>query len=214
MTSVQSKTMPLPQLSQYNETGMAVSKIELKSVFTYFKNCTLFRWADANNDCEDRANAICMLLDAWQIPNGKGWVFSGRLLKKGSGILRNFWQYHVAAMLPVQEGNTRDYYVIDPSISDEAELIGNWAEHVTEIPQSYYVVRPGIEYIFHAGKIKNDNWHERDEQNFKWTIQGLAGINGLSAVGKAYITFNKKKIEKTSVSFNKLKAQKPDFTHG
>jgi hypothetical protein len=38
-------------------------------------------------------------------------------------------------------------------------------------------------------------------------IQGLAGINGLSAKGKAALVFNKNKIKKTAAAFEKLKQE-------
>ena len=59
-----------------------VSKTEAVLLFSYFMNSPLFRWKDKNNNCENRANAICILLDKWKITNNKGWVFSGSFLKK------------------------------------------------------------------------------------------------------------------------------------
>ncbi len=74
-----------------------------KQIFDFFKQHPLFHWNDANNDCEDRANAICILLSKWGIPNYKGWVFGGAYLKREEGSLVNFWNYHVAAALPILE---------------------------------------------------------------------------------------------------------------
>jgi hypothetical protein len=98
-------------------SGNAITKQVAEKLFVFFKNCPLFRWADANNDCEDRANAICILLDQWEMQNGKGWVFSGYVFKK-TGFLKNLWKYHVAALLPVREGDEVTYYIIDPATSD------------------------------------------------------------------------------------------------
>src|SRR5690349_11477726 len=103
MTEPTEKCFYEPNLSDEIITNHAVTKDEANSIFQFFKNSSLFRWQDANNDCEDRANAICILLDHWKIPNYKGWVFSGSFLKNNGGGLTNLWNYHVAASLPVTE---------------------------------------------------------------------------------------------------------------
>lgn len=179
-----------------------------KKLFTFFKESTTFRWSDANNNCEDRANAICILLDEWKIPNGKGWVFSGYVFKK-IGYLKNLWKYHVAALLPVQEGSVINYYIIDPATSGELLLIEDWAANITDNPHSYYLIKKGVYYIFKAGNIEKDNWFTRSRRNYNWTLQGLSGINGVSSKGKAQLTFNKKKVIKTEARFKELKKNKP-----
>ena len=49
---------------------------------------------------------------------------------------------------------------------------------------------------FLTKKLKKDNWYTRNKQNYKWTIQGLSGINGVSKIGKAALSFNKNRIKK------------------
>ena len=71
------KTLYDHSLSDIAETDKAITKQEAEKFFIFFKNCKPFRWTDANNNCEDRANAVCILLDKWNIQNGKGWAFSG-----------------------------------------------------------------------------------------------------------------------------------------
>ena len=202
------KTLYDHALSDEIETDNVVTKEQAEKLFTFFKDCPAFRWSDANNNCEDRANAICILLDEWGIQNGKGWVFSGYVFKK-IGYLKNLWKYHVAALLPVQEGTAINYYIIDPATSDELILIADWAANITDNPHSYYLIKKGDYYIFNAGKIEKDNWFARSRRNYNWTIQGLSGINGVSSRGKAQLVFNKKKILKMGGLFKELKKLKP-----
>ncbi|GEO11423.1 protein-glutamine glutaminase family protein [Segetibacter aerophilus] len=203
------KTLFVDSLSDEIDTGEGVSIEDATHLFTFFKNCSLFRWSDANNDCEDRANAICILLDSWNIPNYKGWVFSGYVFRK-IGFLKNMWKYHVAAAIPVVEGNEVNIYVIDPATLDALMKVEDWAANVTDNPQSYHLVKRGTTYIFPAN-IRKDKWYDRNKRNYNWTIQGLSGINGVSTKGKAQLRFNKKRVLKTRHLFNELRKTKPTF---
>jgi hypothetical protein len=202
------KTLYDQALSDEIETDKVITKEQAEKLFTFFKDCPTFRWPDANNNCEDRANAICILLDEWKIQNGKGWVFSGYVFKK-TGYLKNLWKYHVAALLPVQEGVAINYYIIDPATSGKLVLIEDWAANITDNPHSYYLIKDGNYYIFSPGKIEKDNWYKRNKRNYNWTMQGLSGINGVSSKGKAQLSFNKKKVLKTERLFKELKKLKP-----
>ena len=195
-------------LSDEIEPGTAITKEKGEKLFTFFKNCPAFRWQDANNNCEDRANAICILLDEWKIPNGKGWVFSGYIFKK-IGYLKNLWKYHVAALLPVQEPTAINYYIIDPATENALVSIEEWASNITDNPHGYYLIKKGSYYIFNPSKIEKDNWYKRNRRNYNWTMQGLSGINGVSGIGKAQLAFNKKKILKTVKQFKELKKMAP-----
>ena len=205
------KALLAPSLSDKVAKGKLLTYSQAEQVFSFFKACMLFKWEDVNNNCEGRAEAICMLLEDWQIASYKGWVMSGLLLRKGPGTLVNNWQYHVAALLPIQDDNEIVYYVVDPSTSNKLESLPDWANSVTDRPFSHYLIKRGIHYIFRAGNIKNNNWFKRNRQNYKWTIQGLSGINGLSSIGKAYLCFNKNKIKRTEKIFAALRKSKPAF---
>lgn len=189
----------------------SVSKELADRLFHYFKESPLFRWADANNDCEDRANAICLLLQQWNIPCRKAWVFSGNFLKKDRGALLNNWNYHVAAALPVKEDGQLVFYVIDPATLNKAETAAEWAAGITAAPNTYYAIKDGAYYIFNPATLENGGWYKQNRQNLKWTIQGLAGINGVSMAGKAQLVFCKKKIENTEKSFRQLLVNQPSF---
>ena len=191
-----------------SDNTITLEKAEL--LFAFFKNCPLFRWSDANNDCEDRANAICILLDEWKIQNCKGWVFSGYVFKK-IGYLKNLWKYHVAAAVLVRQGNEMNTYIIDPATSASLLSIEDWAANVTDYPHSYYLVKSGRIYIFPSRKMKKDNWYHRNKRNYNWTIQGLSGINGVSTKGKAQLRFNKRRMVKTKEMFMELLKNKPAF---
>ncbi len=188
-----------------------ILKEQAERIFSYFKGNPLFRWSDANNDCEDRANAICILLKEWQIPNFKAWVFAGAYLKKEEGSLVNLWNYHVAALLPVSENGETVFYVIDPATSQKLEHISVWAEKVTDKACTYYLIKEGTYYIFPAGNICRDNWLRSSRRNYNWTLQGLAGINGVSKTGQAALAFKKSRVRKVEDHFRKLRYNKPQL---
>lgn len=188
-----------------------ITKEKAEALFDFFKKHPLFRWTDANNDCEDRANAICMILDEWNVPNYKGWVFGSNYLAKENGCLINNWKYHVAAIVPVKENNGLNLYVIDPATLQKSSTILEWATNITDIPFSHYLIKWNQYYIFPEGRIERNNWHALDRQNYKWTIQGLAGINGVIKKGKAEIVFNKNRIANTKKRFKELLHNKPLF---
>ncbi|MDB5229317.1 MAG: hypothetical protein JWN76_122 [Chitinophagaceae bacterium] len=200
----QSKTIFHKLLSDDIPTKPAIAGSDAERLFNFFRDCKLFRWSDANNDCEDRANAICILLDAWNVPNYKGWVFSGYYLKKNFGSLHNYWNFHVAACVPIKENGITEQYIIDPATSDKLVTIADWAEAITMTPYSYHLVKSGHYYIFPAKKIEKDNWYKRDKRNTRWTMQGLTGINGVSAKGRAQLSFNKHSVVQTEKKFREL----------
>src|SRR5687768_8952383 len=91
----------VPTLFDYdfNDIGTpdkTVTEKQAAHLFNFFKQHPLFIWGNANNGCEGRADAVCILLDELGIPNYKGWVFSGAYLKNHVGELKNNWKYHVA----------------------------------------------------------------------------------------------------------------------
>jgi hypothetical protein len=211
MSLLQTNTLFYSALSDEVNIAQTLTFSEAEKIFNFFKNCLLFRWQDANNDCEDRANAICILLDEWNIPNYKGWVFSGYFLRKENGSLTNNWNYHVAALLPVRENDQIIYYIIDPATSAALVTLEEWAASVTNKPYSYYFIKHANRYIFPPKTIEKDNWYKRDKRNLRWTIQGLSGINGVSSVGKAQLCFKKNKVKLTEQRFNELKKHRFDY---
>lgn len=211
MSSTTSKTLFGQSLSDEIDPEKVITKTEAEQIFNFLKQCSLFRWHDANNDCEDRANAICILLDKWNVPNYKGWILSGFFIKKGDGCLNNGWKYHVAALVPVKEENNLVCYIIDPSTSATLVSIENWASQITDRASSYHFIKSGDYYIFPSQKIEKDNWHKRDKRNYRWTMQGLSGINGVSSIGKAQLIFNKRRIKFAEERFNKLKLKNPFY---
>lgn len=184
---------------------------EAQTVFDHFKNSPLFRWRDANNDCEDRANAACLLMDDWGIANCKAWVFSGDFRKADPGTLTNIWNYHVAAALPVQTESGTAYFVIDPATSPGLISIEDWALQITSSGKSYHFVKGGHYYIFPSGFVTKENWYRRNRRNYNWTMQGLSGINGVSVKGKAQLAFCKCRVKQTAEAFKRMKRNRPVF---
>ncbi len=186
-----------------------ISKEQAEQLFLFFKQHPLFNWNDSNNGCEGRADAICVLLDHWNIPNYKAWVFGGAYLKSHIGALKQNWNFHVAAVIPVNLEGQSVYYVLDPATSDSLQLMEEWAASITQLAHSYYCIRHSYWYIFPINKISTTKWNTRNKQNRKWMIQCLKGINGLSATGKARLSFNKASIKKTLLAFEHAKKEKP-----
>lgn len=189
-----------------------IAKHMASQLFNYFNQNKLFNWQNTNNNCEARAEAICLLLQSWQIPHYKAWVFGGAFLKNHIGGLKQNWKYHVAATIPIQENNTIELYVIDPATCNQLQTIKEWASNVTAYSHSYYCIKNAECYIFSHKKITQKNWHKRNKQNNKWTIQGLAGISSLSAKGKSQLCFNKKRLKNIQLALKKLQNNNPITT--
>ncbi len=186
-----------------------VPKKQAEELFNFFSRHPLFNWNNVHNGCEGRADAVCVLLDHWNIPNYKAWAFGGAYLKNHIGNLKQNWNYHVAPVLAVQEGDEIIDYVIDPSTTGCLTPVEEWAAIITELPHSYYCIRKSGWYIFPSKKISTEEWNSRNKQNRKWMIQCLAGINSLTATGKAQLCFNKKRLKNTAAAFEKLKKDNP-----
>jgi hypothetical protein len=195
-------------LSDISTPGYTISKKQADQLFNFFKHHSLFNWKNANNGCEGRADAVCVLLDEWGIPNYKGWIFSGTFLKKHVGELKHNWKYHVAAVLPVKQDEQILYYVLDPSTANSLQLIDEWAAAITQLPHSYYFIRLAHWYIFPGKKISTSKWNTRNKQNRKWMIQCLAGVNGLTATGKARLCFKKTLLRNTLSAFEQTKKER------
>jgi hypothetical protein len=198
------KTLYDEQLSDQPSFAQMLEPEAAARLFRFFRDCPLFRWQDANNDCEDRADAACRLLDNWGIPNCKGWVFSGQYLQRGEGNLTNCWNYHVAACVPIGGPERVSIAVIDPATLSTCDDIANWAGNITSTAFSYHMVKTGSLYIFRPPVASVEDWHPRDRQNYKWTMQGLAGINGVTRTGKAQLVFQKNRVARTERAFRKL----------
>jgi hypothetical protein len=181
-----------------------VNKAAAEKLYTVFKEHALFRWTASHNGCEARADAVCILLQQWKIPHYKAWVFSGGYLKKNIGGLIQNWNYHVAAVLPVKENNQIAFYIIDPATAGALQRMEDWATGVTAYPHSYHFIKLPHWYLFHQGTITATNWYARNRQNRKWMIQGLTGINGLTTVGKAQLSFCKDRVKKTARALAEL----------
>lgn len=195
------------RLSDITDSNKTVSKQQAEMIMQFFAAQPLFNWSKTNNGCEARADAICVLLQQWGIPHYKAWVFSGKYLKNHLGGLKQNWNYHVAALLQVMEEGELVHYIIDPATAAELQTLYNWAAKITDYAHSYQLIKESHWYIFSHKKITAHNWNSRNRQNRKWMIQGLAGINGLSAKGRAALVFNKSRIKKTAMAFEKLKLE-------
>ena len=196
-------------LSENIHSDDTISKEQAEQLFLFFKQHPLFNWQNAHNGCEGRADAICVLLEEWGIPNYKAWVFGGAYLKGHIGGLKQNWNYHVSPFLPVKLNGQILHYVLDPATADSLLLIDEWAAAITELAHSYYCCRQSHWYIFPTNRISKNKWNTRNKQNRKWMIHCLKGINGLTATGKARLSFNKASIKNTLRVFENAKKEKP-----
>ncbi len=199
-------------LSDIGSPTDTVPKEHAEQLFLFFKQHPLFNWKASHNGCEGRADAVCVLLDEWGIPNYKGWVFSGAYLKNHIGGLKNNWNYHVAPVLPVMEDGEIIHYILDPATAGSLQPIEEWAAAITQLPHSYYFTRQSHWYIFPGNNISTSKWNTRNRQNRKWMIQCLAGINGLTATGKARLCFHKTRLKNIVSAFEQAKKEKPVLT--
>ncbi len=179
-----------------------ISRAEAEKLFAFFAVNALFKWNDSHNGCEARADAVSILLQQWKLPHYKAWVFSGDYLKKHIGGLVQHWNYHVAAALPVKENGRLIFYIVDPATANQLQTIEDWAAGVTAYPHSYHIIKLPHWYIFHQTKITAGNWYARNRRNRKWMLQGLAGINGLTNMGKAQLAFCKGRVRKVKKLLN------------
>ncbi|MGG9970807.1 protein-glutamine glutaminase family protein [Ferruginibacter sp. SUN002] len=199
-------------LSDITPPYNTVSEKQAEKLFTYFKEHPLFNWKNSHNGCEGKADAVCVLLDEWGIPNYKAWVFGGAYLRKNYvGELMKYWNYHVAAVLAVEKDGKIIQYVLDPATADTLQTVEDWAAGITYISHSYHCTRQAHWYIFSGKSIINEKWNKRNRRNRKWMIQCLAGINSLTIVGKAQLCFKKTQIKKTLLAFREAKKNKPDL---
>ena len=196
-------------LSDIDSHHNTISKAQADQLFIFFKQHSLFNWKNTHNGCEGKADAVCVLLDEWNIHNYKAWVFGGAYLKGHIGGLKQNWNYHVAPMIPVKVDGQIVYYVLDPATANSLQLIEEWAADVTHLPHSYYCTRKAHWYIFPNKNISTTKWNTRNRQNRKWMIQCLNGINGLTATGKAKLCFNKKSLKNTLLAFQHAKKINP-----
>jgi hypothetical protein len=196
-------------LSDVDTPAGTVSKEQAEQLFRFFEQHPLFGWHNSHNGCEGRADAVCVLLDHWGIPNHKAWVFGGAFLRNHIGGLKQNWNYHVAAALAVQEEGQLVYYVLDPSTTGSITPVHEWAVSVTSFPHSYYCIRQAHWYVFPANKIGPSDWYTRNRQNRKWMIQCLANVNSITATGRAALCFNKVRLQNKALAFEQLKRMKP-----
>lgn len=193
------------QMSDDFAEGKVVNDQTAEKIFVMLARVSIFKWGTTHNYCECRAEASSLLLNAAGIPHAKAWVFGASFLRKHYiGGLKNLWNYHVAIALPVDTVEGLLWFVIDPSVASGPVLLCDWAASVTDYSHSYHILKESQYYIFPEGNIVKDKWHKRNRQNFKWTIQGLAGVNGLTNTGKAQLVFKKNKIYTVRKEFDKL----------
>lgn len=190
----------------------AITVDQADKIFKFFKTEQLFKWND-NNNCEDRANAVSLILDSWKIPNYKVWIFSGNFLKLNQGRLNRGWKYHVAVGIPT---NTGELLVIDYAIPpiDSPKTVQIWANDLVKSPNGYYFVTKNNLYNWSLKKSKPfslDSFYLTNNENFEYTIEGLTGFNGGSSSPLNFLNRiglgEKKKEAKARLEF--LKNNKP-----
>lgn len=176
-------------------------------IFDWLAAQPIFAWHRQHNFCEARAEAASLLLEHAGIKHAKCWVFGAAFLRNGyvGGLLNN-WNYHVAVVVPVieEEKEGIDWWILDPSTADKPVLMVEWAEAATAYAHSYHCIRHSYYFIFPDGKPYKKEWHKRNLRNYRWTIQGLAGIYSRNSIGRAKLAFCKKALSSYRQSLNKL----------
>ncbi len=187
--------------------NLATTEAEtIQQIFSFVAAQPLFGWHRHHNFCEARAEAMSLMLKAANIPHAKCWVFGAAFLHKGYvGGLKNNWNYHVAVAIPTMENEITTWWTLDPATAGTPILLEQWAAAVTDYPHSYHCLRSAMDYIFPAGNLNTVRWHRRHHRNFRWAMQGLAGINALNAKGKAQLAFSKSATDNMTTQFMQLR---------
>jgi hypothetical protein len=174
----------------------------VQRAFHFLQQQPMFNWHKSHNFCEARAEAASLLLAAAGIYHAKCWVFGAAFLRKGYvGGLKNNWNYHVSVAVPTVNVNELAWMVLDPAMADEPQALYEWASNITDYPHSYHFVKDPQLYIFPAGSVVHDKWHKRHPRNFRWAMQGLAGVNALTPTGRAQLAFCKRRIDAVTRQF-------------
>jgi hypothetical protein len=98
------------------------------------------------------------------------------------------------------------WMVFDPALHEGLVMLESWAAGITAYPHSYHFLKMPEYYIFSKRNITKAKWYKRSQRNFRWTLQGLLGIHALDPVGKAKLSFQKKRLKRFSFFFaNHLK---------
>jgi hypothetical protein len=189
------------------ESGLCRAKADF--IFNAMKKHPPFDWGDSKNNCEDRANAVSMILGAWKIPNGKAWIFNGRGVDRSLNGTLNGYGYHVACAILVRTNGKLDTLVIDPLINWSQLLkINDWADSVAYTPVNPYFLTLGDRYIF--GQIgKTPKWIDRNNNNFEYTMQGLTRFNGGSRWQSVRTSPHLLKLKDTKAAFESMRANRP-----
>lgn len=187
--------------------NLATTEAEtIQQIYSFVAAQPLFGWHRHHNFCEARAEAMSLMLKAANIPHAKCWVFGAAFLHKGYvGGLKNNWNYHVAVAIPTKENEITTWWTLDPATAGKPLLLEHWAAAVTDYPHSYHCLRSAMDYIFPAGNLNTVRWHRRHHRNFRWAMQGLAGINALNAKGKAQLAFSKSATDNMTTQFMQLR---------
>ncbi len=153
---------------------------QAEKLFEIFQNSPAFDWTDRDNNCEDRANAVTLILDKWNVSNGKIWIFAGKNASYGdkTGTLDG-WSYHVAACIFVGNEDDYDTLIIDP-VSNPNKLlsIDEWVEATSVKSTNIYFFTNNDKYQQNAVKLRPTWKYSKDY--FDATIKGLTRYNAYS----------------------------------
>ncbi|MDG1332463.1 MAG: protein-glutamine glutaminase family protein [Crocinitomicaceae bacterium] len=139
-----------------------------------------FDWTNRSNNCEDRANAACLLLDAWGISNAKAWCFAGKNANylNGKGTLKG-WSYHVAAFVLVENEGEIDSLVFDPLTSTTLMTIKEWSNEISATSGNLYFTTTNKRY--QQNKVAMTTTWKSSDDSFDRTLKGLTRYNDYSS---------------------------------
>lgn len=167
-----------PLTEEITESGLCRKKADI--LFNIIKRSGAFNWNDSNNNCEDRANAVSLILDSWNIPNGKAWIFQGVTFDPSNyqGTLGGY-TYHVASCILVKDGDNTEYLIIDPLMNREKlQTVQDWADKIATKAMNVFILTSNKHY--QQTKVGPDlTWKER-EDHFEDTMNGLTKYNNFS----------------------------------
>lgn len=198
---------PLNETLALNPICMPLAD-SLNNTFIHSKS---FDWTDRQNNCEDRANAVSILLENWGVSNGKAWCFGGKnaKYKNGKGTLKG-WSYHVAAFVLVKRNNLIDTLIIDPLTSKKLLSINEWANEISSTKGNLYFITDNKKYQQNSVSL-NPTW-KLSSANYDNTIKGLTRYNNFSSRQKRKTKkYYEKRIITVAKAFYELFFTRPKY---
>lgn len=120
-----------------------INQSDAKGLFNEFLNHPKLTWTASNSGCEARADMMAEIAESKGYDVGKIWVHPSsstdtfQVYLNHANTESTVWNYHVAIMIKIKEGNGESIYVMDPSFFDKPVKINEWVDQVSRLNDQY-----------------------------------------------------------------------------